>query len=172
MQRPRHADLAARLFGAKPEHTLALLRAAWPTAVGEELARRTQVVALDRGVLRVMVPDMRWQRSLLRVRGDILARLRTVAGRASPRMLGFVTGPVEDSAETAARVEPRPAVEPAEPPAAVREAAESIPDPEIRARFLEAAGRYLSRFGRDQASPGAPPSGSGSAGGTGSSGSG
>ena len=166
MQRPRHPDLAARLFGAKPEHTLALLRAAWPTAVGEELARRRQVVALDRGVLRVMVPDIRWQRSLLRVRGDILARLRTVAGRASPRTLGFVTGAVP---EAVAKAEPRPAVEPAEPPAAVRQAAESIPDPEIRARFLEAAGRYLSRFGRDQASPTAAPP-SGSAGGSKSSG--
>src|SRR5262245_65310270 len=98
MQRPRHSDLAARLFGGKPEHTLALLRAAWPSAVGDELARRTQVVALDRGVLRVMVPDVRWQRSLLRVCGDILARLRTVAGRAAPRTLGFVTGPVADPA--------------------------------------------------------------------------
>ena len=158
MQRPRNPDLAARLFGAKPEHTLALLRAAWPSAVGEELARRTQVVALDRGVLRVMVPDVRWQRSLLRVRGDILMRLRTVAGRATPRMLGFVTGPVADSAP---RVAPAPVVDHAEAPAAVRQAAESIPDPELRARFLEAAARYLSRFKADQAdTTGVPPSGS------------
>ena len=157
MQRPRNPDLAARLFGARPEHTLALLRAAWPSAVGEELARRTQVVALDRGVLRVMVPDVRWQRSLLRVRGDILARLRTVAGRAAPRTLGFVTGPVADPAH---RPEPTAVVRDVETPAAVRDAAESIPDPEVRARFLEAASRYLSRFARDQARPGAPPSGS------------
>ncbi len=158
MQRPRNSELAARLFGARPEHTLALLRAAWPSAVGEELARRTQVVALDRGVLRVMVPDVRWQRSLLRVRGDILSRLRAVAGRASPRTLGFVTGPVADPAPAA---EPAAAVEPVELPASVSEAAASIPDPELRARFLEAARGYLSRFGRDQASPaGAPPSGS------------
>ena len=158
MQRPRHPDLAARLFGARPEHTLALLRAAWPTAVGEELARRTQVVALDRGVLRVMVPDIRWQRSLLRVRGDILSRLRTVAGRAAPRTLGFVTGPLADLAP---RSEPLPPAKDAETPAAVRDAAASIPDPEIRERFVQAAGRYLSRFGRDQARPtGAPPSGS------------
>src|SRR5574341_1196686 len=45
MDRPRHPDLAARLFGTKPEHTLALLRAAWPSAVGDELARRTEVAA-------------------------------------------------------------------------------------------------------------------------------
>src|SRR4249920_1374901 len=96
MDRPRSTDLAAKLFGGKPEHTLALLRAAWPTAVGEELARRTQPVAFDRGVLRVMVPDLRWQKSLLRMRGDILSRLRRVAGRASPHALGFVTGTLPD----------------------------------------------------------------------------
>jgi hypothetical protein len=163
MQRPRNPDLAARLFGAKPEHTLALLRAAWPSAVGEELARRTRVVALDRGVLRVMVPDVRWQRNLLRVRGDILMRLRTVAGRASPRALGFVTGPVADPAPKAALV---PVADHAEAPAAVREAALAIPDPEIRARFLEAAGRYLSRFAQAQAGGAAGPPASGPAGGS------
>jgi len=158
MQRPRNTDFAARLFGAKPEHTLALLRAAWPSAVGEELARRTQVMALERGVLRVMVPDMRWQRSLLRVRGDILTRLRSVAGRAAPRALGFVTGKV---ALAPSPPEPAPVVAAAPAPAAVREAAQAIPDPEIRDRFIEAAGRYLARFGHPQAdAAGAPPSGS------------
>ena len=93
MDRTRDPDLAARLFGSRPEHTLALLRAAWPAAVGPDLARRTEVVALDRGVVRVKVPDARWQRSLLRMRGDILSRLRGVAGGAAPRGLGFVVGP-------------------------------------------------------------------------------
>jgi hypothetical protein len=148
MDRPRSLDLANRLFGGKPEHTLALLRAAWPTAVGEELARRTQVVALDRGVLRVMVPDLRWQRSLLRMRGDILSRLRYVAGRAAPSTLGFVTGTVVDPGPPAVR----PAAVPvAQAPAAVAEAAQAIPDAEIRARFLEAASRYLARFAPAQA---------------------
>jgi hypothetical protein len=92
------------------------------------------------------------------VRGDILARLRTVAGRASPRTLGFVTGPIADLAP---RAEPSPPPKDLETPAAVREAAQAIPDPEIRDRFLDAARRYLSRFGPDQARPtGVPPSGS------------
>ena len=153
-------DFAFRLFGAKSEHTLALLRAAWPGAVGDELARRTRVVALDRGVLRVMVPDLRWQRSLFRMRGDILVRLRRVAGRATPRTLGFVTGAVDDPGPAAL---PRPPAEASPPPASVAQAAEVIPDAEIRERFLEAAGRYLARFRTAQAGAvGGPGSGSGS----------
>ena len=143
MESTRDPDLAARLFGSRPEHTLALLRAAWPVAVGPDLARRTEVVALDRGIVRVKVPDLRWQRSLLRMRGDILSRLRAVAGGAAPRGLGFVVGPVAGPPEPA----PAPgAVPPAPAPSAVAEAAAAIPDPELRALFLAAAARYLARF--------------------------
>ena len=158
MDRTRDPDLAARLFGARPEHTLALLRAAWPVAVGPELARRTEVAALDHGVLRVKVDDARWQRTLLRMRADILSRLRGVAAGAAPRGLGFVVGPVVPAPE------PAPAVAPEAPPArasqALVEAAAAISDPEVRARFLAAAGRYLARFGPGQGSGG---SGSGAA---------
>jgi hypothetical protein len=155
MDRPRDPDLAARLFGARPEHTLALLRAAWPVAVGPELAHRTEVVALDHGVLRVKVKDARWQRTLLRMRPDILSRLRDVAAGAAPRGLGFVVGAL------AAPPEPKVAAPPAAPPApasaAVVLAAAAIPDPEVRARFLAAAARYLARFAPDQASGGSGP---------------
>jgi hypothetical protein len=144
MERTRHhPDLAARLFGARPEHTLALLRAAWPVAVGPELARRTEVVALERGIVRVKVPDLRWQRSLLRMRREILENLRGVAGGAAPRGLGFVVGAVAGPPEP---VPSPPAAPPAPAPSAVAEAAAAIPDPEVRALFLAAAARYLARF--------------------------
>jgi hypothetical protein len=94
VERPRNPDLAQRLFGGRPEHTLALVKAAWPAAVGPELARRTEVVALDRGLLRVKVGDAGWQRTLVRMRGEILVRLARVAGGAAPRALGFVVGEV------------------------------------------------------------------------------
>jgi len=162
LHRARDPDFAARIFGGRPEHTLALLRAAWPAAVGPDIARRTEVVALDRGVLRIKVPDAGWQRSLLRMRGDILARLRSVAGGAAPRGLGFVSGPVAHAPQAA----PPPPAAPLPPtPQAVAEAAAAIPDPEIRARFEAAAARYLARFGGDQ--KGAGP-GSGSTRGSGS----
>ena len=148
MDRPRDPDFAARIFGTRPEHALALLRAAWPAAVGPELARRTEVVALDRGVLRIKVSDAGWQKNLQRMRGDLLSRLRRVAGGASPYALGFVLGTV------AAAPEPAPPAPPAPIPRVspgLAEAARSIPDAEIRARFEAAAARYLARFSGGQA---------------------
>jgi hypothetical protein len=107
------------------------------------------VVALDGGVLRIKVPDMRWQRTLLRMRGFILSRLSRVAGQAAPRALGFVTGEVPDRSEAAA---PTPLIQvAAPPPALVTEAAEAIADPELRSGFTAAAGRYLARFHPPQA---------------------
>jgi hypothetical protein len=163
MDRTRDPDFATRLFGTRPEHALALLRAAWPAAVGPELARRTEVVALDRGLLRIKVPDAGWQKNLQRIRADILTRLRRVAGGTAPYALGFVVGPVPLPPEPAPPAPPGP---PPRVPPALAEAARSIPDEEIRARFEVAAARYLARFaGAQAAGSGAGPgstSGSGS----------
>jgi hypothetical protein len=137
-------DLAAVLFGSDRAHVTELLRAAWPRAVGADLARRTEVIAIEGGTLRVRVPDGRWRAVLHRMQPDILARLREVAGRLAPHRLGFVEGPVatDVSAERDGQVQPST---PAAPPAAVVAEAEAITDPDLRRRFLVAAGRYLSR---------------------------
>jgi hypothetical protein len=155
MDRARDPDFARRLFGGRPEHRLALMRAAWPLAVGADIARRTEVAALDRDVLRIKVPDPRWQRTLLRMRGEILSRLRGVAGDAAPWALGFVVGPVPERAEPSSTPSARATTETSPPaPAAVIDAAANIADREMRARFLEVAARYLARFGGDQAAGG------------------
>jgi hypothetical protein len=160
MDRPRDPDLAARLFGGRPEHTLALLRAVWPGAVGEELSRRTELVALDKGVLRIRVSDLRWQRQLQRMRGPILGRLRRAAGQVAPSQLGFVTGEIKAPAAPAT---PAPPTRPArEAPPIVAEAASAIPDAAIREGFLAAAARYLDRFGQAGSGGGPTPSGGGS----------
>ena len=159
MDRARDPDFAQRLFGGKPEHRLALMRAAWPAAVGADIARRAEVVAIDRNVLRIKVPDPRWQRTLLRMRGDILSRLRAVAGDAAPRGLGFVVGPVSDAMEPSPALPAAAAVAPRPVPTGVAEAAEGIADRELRVLYLEAARLYFARFGEGQGSGG----GSGSA---------
>jgi hypothetical protein len=160
MKRLRDPGLAERLFGASRESALALLRAAWPAAVGAELARRTEVVTLDRGVLRVRVPDPTWRRGLVRMREDILGRLRRIAGGVAPRALGFIEGPVPLAAE---RCPSQPTKQPPLPPA-LRAAAEAISDPELRERFLAAATLYLGRFSPEPApaeEAGSQPRGSG-----------
>jgi hypothetical protein len=137
--------MARRLFGGTPETTLALLRAAWPAAVGAELARRTEVITLESGTLRVRVPDATWRRGLLKMRGDILGRLRSVAGDLAPVRLGFVEGEVVATpADAPPRGEAGPA---ASPTASLVAAAAGIEDEEVRQRFLTVAARYLRRFG-------------------------
>ena len=104
--------LRGELFGARGERTLVLLQAAWPWAVGDELARRTEVVALDAGTLRVRVPDAGWRKVLHRMRGDILRRLYDVAGEFAPRRMGFMEGPLA-STSTPGRLEAAPRAMPA-----------------------------------------------------------
>jgi hypothetical protein len=144
LQHPVTVSLARRLFGAVPARTLALVRAAWPHAVGPELASRTEVVTLEGSTLRIRVPDARWRKELHRMQREILARLRVTTGELAPRRLGFVEGPVAPGSTPS----PRPGaevrvVDPA-PPALVAEAAAGL-DPELRERFLEVAARYLDR---------------------------
>jgi hypothetical protein len=82
----------ARVFGRGTPAALALLKAAWPSAVGPELARRTEVLALEGSAMRVRIPDARWRKVLHRMQPEILERLRGVAGDLAPRRLGFSEG--------------------------------------------------------------------------------
>ena len=97
MERISGRSLAARLFGASPARTLALLEAAWPLAVGPELARRTEVLGIERGTLRVRVPDAGWRKVLHRMQPQILGHLREIAGDLAPRRMGFVEGGLRDT---------------------------------------------------------------------------
>jgi hypothetical protein len=137
-------DLPTQLFGGNPQHVLALLRAAWPAAVGPEVARRTLVLGLDGRTLKIRVPDAGWRRVLHRMRRDILSRLHRSVGGLAPATLGFQEAPFDTPADPAAAVSaPREPMAPL--PESVREAAERIADPELRAQFTESAARYLGR---------------------------
>ncbi len=143
LARPAAVDLAVRLFGGSPERTLALLRAAWPLAVGPELARRTEVVAIEGTTLRVKVADATWRKALLKIRGPLHGRLRRVAGDLAPARLAFCEGPVHCPPASAAPARVETARAPAS--AALTTAALSIDDADVRARFLDSATRYLTR---------------------------
>ena len=158
LQRAASRNLAHQIFGGNEKRVLALLRAAWPAAVGPELARRTEVVALEGRTLRIRVPDAGWRKVLHRMRADIVDRLGSVAGRLAPLRLGFMEAPFAPSAPhpgAPGSTDPAPAVRLGHerPPATVEDSlpphleveAATIADPEIRARFLETARRYLHR---------------------------
>jgi hypothetical protein len=102
MERISGRSLAAQLFGASPARTLALLEAAWPLAVGPELAWRTEVLGIEGGTLRVRVPDARWRKVLHRMQPQILAHLRQIAGDLAPRRMGFVEGGLTNPPQSAA----------------------------------------------------------------------
>jgi hypothetical protein len=144
MKRTNPNDRSAHLFSSSPGRRLTLLKAAWVAAVGPDLARRSEVVALDGDLLRIRVPDGSWRRSLWRMRRDLLGRLRKIAGSAAPRTLGFSEGQVVASLAPEP-APPAPSVIAPLPPI-VAAAADQIEDPEIRERFREAAGRYFGRF--------------------------
>jgi hypothetical protein len=136
--------LGARLFAPGTPGATALLRAAWPLAVGADLGQRTEVTGIDNGTLRVRVPDARWRKVLHRMRREILARLRETAGPAAPYRLGFVEGPL--SFVPPPPTQPKPAAPAPDAPPSVVGAAAAIGDPALRERFLECAARYLDRF--------------------------
>jgi Dna[CI] antecedent DciA-like protein len=146
LEKPDLQGLARRLFPPGSPQRLELVRAAWPLAVGPDLARRTEVLAIEGRTLRVRVPDASWRKVLHRLRGQILGQLAAVAGSAAPDRLGFQEAPLRDVAAVpgpALRVAPA-AHDPAPPPALVREA-EAITDPDLRRAFLDVAARYLAR---------------------------
>ena len=141
LSRAGGSDVAGRLFGGTPERVRALLRAAWPLAVGAELGRRTEVLGVEKGTLRIRVPDARWRLVLHRMQPEILRRLREIAGSLAPWRIGFVEGGMAEPPAPAAQ-EPGPA--PALPPGLAAPAG-AIADEEIRRRFLATAARYLAR---------------------------
>jgi hypothetical protein len=136
------SDTAARLFGGTPERVRALMRAAWPLAVGPELSRRTEVLGIERGTLRIRVPDARWRTVLHGMQPDILRRLREIAGSLAPWRIGFVEGGMKDAdpLPPAAAAGRRADLAPE-----VADVAAGIGDEEIRRRFLDTAARYLGR---------------------------
>ena len=145
LEKPDHRGLVRRLFPPGSPQRLELVRAAWPLAVGADLARRTEVLELEGRTLRVRVPDASWRKVLHRMRTHILARMAEVAGEAAPDRLGFqeeALGTVRPLPPAAA---PAAAGLPAEAPAAVRREAETIADPDLRRAFVETAARYLAR---------------------------
>jgi Dna[CI] antecedent, DciA len=133
--------LVSRLFGSGPVPRLALLRAFWPGAVGPDIARRTEVVALEGRTLRIRVPDARWRKVLHRMQREIRGRLFAALGELAPSQLSFVEEPVPIPPPDP----PSAPVERAEPSAALVAGAAAIADPELRARFLKTAARYLNR---------------------------
>ena len=69
-----------------------LVRAAWPQAVGPRIASHTRPVTLHESRLVVEVEDLVWQSQLRTMSGQILGRLKEIAGGDSVRLIEFRLG--------------------------------------------------------------------------------
>lgn len=108
----------------------------WPEAVGETIARRTQVAALKFHVATVKVSGAMWIQELNLMKPQILARLNDALGNDTIRDLRFVQGRLSRRERPRLRTVPR----------ATRHAIElpELKDPELRRAFeslIEAWGR-------------------------------
>lgn len=146
LSRATTTGLAARLFAPGTPQSLWLLRAAWPRAVGTELARRTEILAVEGTTLRVRVPDARWRKVLHRMQREILVHLSHIAGdRLTPQRMSFTEGPLAAPEAAPAPPVAEAAGPPPVAPASIVSEAQAIADTEIRERFLRTAASYLAR---------------------------
>jgi hypothetical protein len=138
------ADELAR-FDAVPG--LAPIVAAWPAAVGTEIAKNAWPARLMRdGTLIVHASSATWAFEL----GHLEARIRSALGDAAPRKLRFVVGPLPEPAtedENASRA----AVEPSAGDLAAAESlAAPIEDENLRKVVAKAAALSLARGSADR----------------------
>jgi predicted nucleic acid-binding Zn ribbon protein len=87
--RPAAAAFQAALQKAAPQTPLATVQAAWPTAVGEQLAARAIPVSERAGTLTIECADAVWAQELDLMQGTLLERLRAEVGDQAPQALRF-----------------------------------------------------------------------------------
>lgn len=109
-----------------------LATAAWPAAVGKQVASRTRVLRVEERRLVVGVEDVLYQRNLQSLTRQILANLRDLVGAGAPESIEFVLAPQRRLPQRESRVEP-----------ASRDEADSIGDPGLRRIYVNSRKRAL-----------------------------
>ena len=121
--------------------------AAWIVAAGSHVRRVTRPVRLERKTLIVAVADSTWRTQLSQMRGAFLFKLNSLLGNPLVTSLEFVVNPGLIVSEVQP---PQPVqfIAPEQQALPLREQADRIEDPEIRAVYLRAAGKCLERRAR------------------------
>jgi hypothetical protein len=110
-----------------------LAAAAWPAAVGKQVAARTRVLRVEERRLIVAVEDILYQRNLQSLTRQILANLRDLVGSAAPESIEFVLAPQRRSPQREFRLE-----------TASRDEADSIADPGLRRIYVNSRKKALA----------------------------
>jgi len=139
-----------RRFGATG--SMPAIVAAWPAAVGEEVARNAWPARISRdGVLHVNTSSSAWAFELTQLAPVVLAQLRGDLAGDAPKGLRFAPGHLpEPSVPDAAQARPKPAEPSPETVAQARELAASISDEELRDRVAKAAAMSLATARADR----------------------
>lgn len=87
--RPASGAFQAALQKAAPKTPLAAVQAAWPTAVGEQLAAVATPVSERAGTLTIECADAVWTQELDLMQEALLQRLRDAVGDQAPQALRF-----------------------------------------------------------------------------------
>jgi hypothetical protein len=113
--------------------------AAWRVTVGEAIARVTLPLRLARKTLVIAVMDETWKKQLGEMSSQILFRINTILGAAMVTWIEYQIDPEAVKASNPPRPSPPEILIDPE----LLESAAQIKDPELRALYLKAAGKYL-----------------------------
>jgi hypothetical protein len=143
-------DRELRRFGV--HGVMPAIVAAWPAAVGPEIARNAWParVGKDR-VLHVNAASSAWSFELTQLADAVLERLALAVGDDAPRGIRFAPGPIPDPPAEAPAEAPRERISPSED-AVVRahSIAADIDDEELREQVAAAIALSLERARSDR----------------------
>jgi hypothetical protein len=145
-------DARRELSRFEPAPGLLELVAAWPRAVGEEIARNAWPARVARdGTLHVSTSSSTWAFELTQLEDDVRGRLRAELGESVPKQLRFAPGPlpspnVDADAENASE----PLVASAKARSQADALTAEIEDEELRRMVARAAAASLERSATDR----------------------
>ena len=143
-----------RAAGESDEVAFAAAVAAWRNVAGETLRDLAIPVQLVDNTLTVAVEDAIWQKQLESMRGQFLFRLKSILGQPLVRMLTFRVAPETVAAARKARLRQLDSLDDFKDdsviPLELLSAAACIQDPKLRAAFVSAANRSLTRQQKDR----------------------
>jgi predicted nucleic acid-binding Zn ribbon protein len=139
--------LLLRQAGDSDEARQQAVFAAWAAAAGPQLRRVTMPVRLERKTLLIAVPDSTWRTQLESFSGQALFKVNSLLGSPAVTAIEFVINP-ELIRRNEVLTPEITFVAPDQQALPLRENADRIDNPDVRAAFLRAAGKCLERRAR------------------------
>jgi hypothetical protein len=145
-------EVRSVVSGLGPARTMPDVIAAWPGAVGKQIARNAWPARIGRdGTLHVAVSSSTWAFELAQLAEEIAERLQQALGESAPWRLRFAPGPLP---EAPVRGEKSVKKERRKPSGAERERAErlvsGIGDADLRTLVAKAAAESLAKAADDR----------------------